>query len=270
MSDLMESYWKQQYDDGEYYLADGREGLPPVFLRRSSSGSPPEEIYDHELHRVLAEYEDKKQHERLFAMHTRTQPIAKPAQPVQTHKERPVPGYVLQYVLQHYAEAQTLANRIGHGVTAAEVLAVSGNESKWGNLDPELIKRNQQDPKKYPLSLARYGNFFGLHGDGPTGTYYTQENHTPTPKFSLDNGFMLSGQVFVDINLQEKLATGNIGADPKAYFKALNSRSPVSHKIYYAAANPHYAEDMTRDDSGRGPYILVLDAIEQLKKEGRL
>jgi len=154
------------------------------------------------------------------------------------HKEKSIPDNVRQFVLKHYAEAQKLADSLGNGVTAAEVLAVAGNESKWGSLDPK------------DRSLAQFGNFFGLHGpaSGSTGTYKTKENSTPTPIFPLENGFMLSGQEFVSRVFKKKLMTPGIGADPKAFFKALNSPSPVDKTILYAATNPHYAEMMIRND----------------------
>lgn len=41
-------------------------------------------------------------------------------------------GNVGNFVNQYQANAQILANSLGNGVTAAEVLAVAGNESTYG------------------------------------------------------------------------------------------------------------------------------------------
>jgi hypothetical protein len=59
----------------------------------------------------------------------------------------------------NWSDAQRLATALGHDVTPTEVLAVAGNESSYGSLE---------------RGLAKYGNFFGLHGSGPAGTYYTK------------------------------------------------------------------------------------------------
>jgi hypothetical protein len=175
--------------------------------------------------------------------------------PHQEAKERPIPPNVLTFVLEHYKDAQTLATQLGNGVTAAEVLAISGNESSWGDRRPDS------------QSKARFGNYFGLHGKGPAGTYPTKDNHTPTPKFYItaeDDGFKASGQVFVKLVKQKGGLTPGIGNDPKALFTALNK----SHIL----ANDHaeYADDMIKNDSKRGPYELVIESIEYLKREGKL
>jgi hypothetical protein len=78
--------------------------------------------------------------------------------------------------------------------TPAEVLATAGNETGFGG------------------GFAKYGNYFGLHRSGPEGTYYTTENHTPVAKFPVSNGFLLSGQQFVN-NVKPYLAPG-MGQDP--------------------------------------------------------
>ena len=57
---------------------------------------------------------------------------------------------VNSFVTQYKDKAQELADKLGNGVTAAEVLAVSGNETSYGTSD-----------------YAGFGNFFGLHGKGP-------------------------------------------------------------------------------------------------------
>lgn len=88
---------------------------------------------------------------------------------------------VRTFTQNHWADAQRIAAALRNDVTPTEVLATAGNEAQWGSL------------KK---GLARYGNFFGLHGSGPAGTYYTTANHTPTAKFPVDKGFPQSGAVF--------------------------------------------------------------------------
>lgn len=179
----------------------------------------------------------------------------KPAQlePRKEH-QRPIPENVQQFVLKHYAEAQKIAAQLGNGVTAAEVLAVAGNESTWGSLKPED-------------GLARFGNYFGLHGRGPKGTYKTKGSPSvETPIFDItpdDGGFHASGQEFVKLVKQKVVLTPGIGDDPGAFFEALH------RDLKYAAPNAHYAEEMARTKP-RGKYEMVRQCIEQLKQEGRL
>jgi hypothetical protein len=143
---------------------------------------------------------------------------------MQRHPHQPpIPDNVRQFVLKHYAEAQKIATQLGNDITAAEVLAVSGNESTWGSLDP-----------KKP-GLARFGNYFGLHGHGPAGTYNTTgKPSVPTPIFPItaaDDGFKASGQEFVKLVKQKVLLTPGIGDDPKAFLmlctKALSMQRPI-------------------------------------------
>jgi len=170
-------------------------------------------------------------------------------------KEKPVPNNVRQFVLKHYAEAQKLADSLGNGVTAAEVLAVAGNESGWG------------DPSKFG---GKYGNFFGLHGAGPAGTYWTTGKPSrPVAKFPVSkdsDGFQASGQAFVKLLQGKKVLTSGIGNDPKAFFNTLNKSG-----LYAVESHGTYAAMMVQDDPHkRGPYKFVIDCISQLKKEGDL
>jgi len=135
------------------------------------------------------------------------------------------------FVNQYQANAQALANSLGNGVTTAEVLGVAGNESTYGT-----------------SPFAAFGNFFGLHGNGPAGTYYTTQNHTPVMKFPVQNGFMASGQVFV--SRATPYMTPGIGANPFAFFNALNKSG------LYANGNFGYANFMVGTNP-RGPYTLV-------------
>jgi len=171
------------------------------------------------------------------------------------HKGQPVPDNVRQFVLKHYAEAQKLADSLGNGVTAAEVLAIAGNESGWG------------DPSKFG---GKYGNFFGLHGAGPAGTYWTTGKPSrPVAKFPVSkdsDGFQASGQAFVKLLQDRKVLTPGIGNDPKAFFNTLNKSG-----LYAVESHGTYAAMMIQDDPHkRGPYTFVVDCISQLEKEGHL
>ena len=166
------------------------------------------------------------------------------------HKEKTIPDNVRQFVLKHYAEAQKLADSLGNGVTAAEVLAVAGNETFWGKLDTH----------------AKFGNFFGLHGHGPDGTYYTTGNHTPVAKFPVNNGFLLSGQEFVKRLQNRKLMTSGLGDNPKAFFDVLNKSG-----LYAAESHGTYSDFMVRkDEKTWGPYTFVVECINRLRQEGLL
>jgi hypothetical protein len=84
--------------------------------------------------------------------------------------------------------------------TAAEVLATSGNESTFGT-----------------STLAGNGNFFGLLGHGPAGTYWTHPvdpkvKPVPTQKFPGPDGFQQSGNVFVT-NVEPYMQLG-MGSGP--------------------------------------------------------
>jgi|GEM_PF-6265968 len=180
---------------------------------------------------------------------------AKAAVPAaQPPAQRPAPANVRAFVLKHYKEAQELANQIGNGVTAAEILAVSGNETGYGDK---------------ALTFTKDGNFFGLHGIGPAGFDPAKKDpNVKIQKFNLaprNDGFMDSGQVFAKI-VKREITTPGIGNDPKAFFNALHSSS-----LKYAADNPKYGAMMVENNPiHRGAYILVTLAIESLQKEGKL
>jgi hypothetical protein len=250
--------------EGEIYMVEDPFG-PPHYLRKSNGSLPPQRIDDCNLIGELqygnsswaVEWRKRNyssglpDHRQLAANSGRRFPH----QPQHELHQRPIPDNVRQFVLKHYVEAQKIAAQLGNGITAAEVLAVSGNESGWGNLDPQSS------------SKARYGNFFGLHGKGPAGTYWTTgKPSVPTPIFSLtakDDGFIASGQEFVKLVKQKVILTPGIGDDPKAFFTALNK----AH--LYADGNAQYAADMIAI-SPRGSYEAVRQCIVQLKQEGKL
>jgi hypothetical protein len=170
-------------------------------------------------------------------------------QPVpEKHKEKPVPDNVRQFALKHYKEAQTLAASLGNGVTAAEILAIAGNETGWG------------DPKSH----AQYGNFFGMHGKGPAGTHYAKKTQAPVQIFSVskdNDGFLASGQAFVKLVQDRKLLTPGVGDNPKAFFDILNRTGLL-------AVGEHpgtYGAFMVGESSNRGPFTLVTKCINQLQ-----
>lgn len=150
----------------------------------------------------------------------------------------PDPGKCLPnvraFTQTHWADAQRIAAALGNDVTPTQVLATAGNETQWGSL------------KK---GLAKYGNFFGLHGAGPAGTYYTTDNHTPTAKFPVEQGFPQSGAVFTR-NLSPWITQG-LGQRPFDLFTVLNKHG-------YATGNPNYPAIMTNTVKGdRGAYTLA-------------
>jgi hypothetical protein len=66
--------------------------------------------------------------------------------------------------------------------------------------------------------------------------------------------------------LRKNILTLRIGNDPEALFEALNKCGLLT------ATNQYYTDDMLMNDpvSGRGPYELAKEAIEQLKREKKL
>jgi hypothetical protein len=147
---------------------------------------------------------------------------------------------VRDFVQTHGDDAQRIAQALGNDVTPTEVLATAGNETQWGDLTK---------------GLAQYGNFFGLHGSGPAGTYYTKLNHTPTAKFPVDQGFAQSGAVFA--RKEAPVMTRGLGLRPPDFFSVLNKNG-------YATGNPNYPAIMTNTASGhRGAYTLARACTRQ-------
>jgi RHS repeat-associated protein len=138
---------------------------------------------------------------------------------------------VKKFIDAHLQDAQSLAASLGNGATAREVLATSGNETGYGG------------------GFANIGNYFGIHGAGPEGTYWTPRTPTAAPvpvaKFPTSSGFLLSGQVFV--GLIKPYLTPRVAADPRQFFTLLNHHG-------YATGNSDYPAYMV----GKcGPYALV-------------
>lgn len=107
--------------------------------------------------------------------------------------------------------------------------------------------------------IAGNGNFFGLHGAGPAGTYWTKPTNpnvksVATQKFPGPDGFQQSGNVFVT-NVQPYMQPA-MGADPQTFFTILNHHG-------YASGNPAYPGYMVQNGYNakgkrvRGPYTLV-------------
>jgi len=119
-------------------------------------------------------------------------------------------------------------------LTPIEVLAVAGNESTYGT-------------SKF---ATQFGNFFGLHGNGPAGTYYTPTNHVPVMMFPVQNSFLISGNVFVG-RVGGFLKPG-MGTNPQQFFSILNHHG-------YATGNSGYANYMTGKN---GPYSLVNNCLD--------
>jgi len=160
----------------------------------------------------------------------------------------PDPGQCLPnvdaFTKAHWADAQRIAMALGNDVTPTEVLATAGNETRWGDL---------------ATGLAKYGNFFGLHGAGPAGTYYTtgtttdpktsQKVHTATAKFPVDQGFPQSGAVFA--RNESPWMTPALGQRPFDFFTVLNHHG-------YATGNHAYPAMMTNTAAKlRGAYTLA-------------
>jgi hypothetical protein len=103
-------------------------------------------------------------------------------------------------------------------------------------------------PVQRHLLLATNGNYFGLHGTGPDGTYFTRKNHTATMMFLGGDTFMRSGQVFVG-RVGRYMQPG-MGANPLQFFTILNLHG-------YATRNADYPNFMVAGFPKRGPYTLV-------------
>ena len=138
-------------------------------------------------------------------------------------------GNVNSFVTAHLGDATTLANSLGNGVTPTrKSLAVAGNETGYGG------------------GFAQYGNYFGLHGSGPAGTYHTTGTPSvPVAMFPVSNGFLLSGQVFV--GHVSPFMTPGIGSNPLAFFTALNNHGD-------ATGNSGYPAHMVGTGKNRGPF----------------
>jgi len=153
------------------------------------------------------------------------------------------PPNVRDFYLAHWPDAQRLAAALGHDVTPTEVLATAGNETNYGDLD---------------TGFAKYGNYFGLHGAGPAGTYHTtgtvmnpkthKKEPVPIVMFPPDRGFAMSGDEFV--RRQSPVMTPDLGKHPVDFFTVLNNNG-------YATGNHAYPGFMTRPTGKRGPYTLM-------------
>jgi RHS repeat-associated protein len=149
------------------------------------------------------------------------------------------PPNVANFVNAHLNQAQTLASELPNGVTPQEILALAGAETTFGA----------------PTSLAKVGNYFGLHGSGyagETGTYTTkptQGKGVPTPEFPISNGFLLSGQGFV--KLESPYLSSVNASDPATFFQTVHAHG-------YGTTNSNYMDlVMANKPSLHGTYYLV-------------
>ena len=133
---------------------------------------------------------------------------------------------VKDFMDAHLADARQLA-AMAPGLSPQAILAVSGNESGF------------DDPARQ--TLARYGNYFGLHNasSGPfPGQIATHVSalppHSPTPIFPLSTGFMDSGRAF--LNREAPDLTKTILSDPASLFATLHNNgyavTPEGDKSY--------------------------------------
>jgi hypothetical protein len=189
------------------------------------------------IHRMVGVDDTKQQHQRSGKNHT--------------DKKSPIPTNVRDYVQKYYAKAQMLATKLGNGVTAAEVLALSGSETTWGSF---TYKDDPHPALSKEIGLKR-GNYFGIHGSGTQGYDPAAKDKTVhVAKYSPKNGFLESGESMIK-QLRPHLKD-KIGENPVAFFNA-------AHDAGWGTPNQHYAAYMT-DRANRGPYQAVIDCIEEL------
>ena len=130
------------------------------------------------------------------------------------------------FIAAHLPDALLLADLMGNGVTAEQILSVAGDETEWGT-----------------STLAQNGNLFGLHQGnepfpGQTGIYWTQppdpKGSVPTPTFNPSAGFFLSGLAFV-ANVRPPLSYVD-ASDPETFFRVIHENgyaSEMSSDGYY-------------------------------------
>jgi hypothetical protein len=136
--------------------------------------------------------------------------------------------YVTSFIDANLADAIKLANMIGHGATADEVLALSGLEVLYG---------------KYPLASV-HGNYFGIYSDGtnPKDYFPGQIGTIPTTKdgplatYDPKTGFYESG-----LRLVKKMKdnVGNADLSPTTFFK-------LAHSVGWGATTPKYMRDIQK------------------------
>jgi hypothetical protein len=158
--------------------------------------------------------------------------------------KNPVTYSKSDYVEKFYDVSETLANKLGYGATAEEILAMSANESTWGA----------------SFKASDFGNYFGLHNiasgpyAGQTGSYLTSGKDgvfgtvqdrwfaptsgpkIETPIFGSD-GYFYSGMVLV--NRLGSSFSGTAASDPRTFFGAafdhgwgLANKDPVDRSNY--------------------------------------
>jgi RHS repeat-associated protein len=135
-------------------------------------------------------------------------------------KKRCLPN-VGNFVNMHLADAQQLSEELPAGTTPQEILAVSANETGYGN------------------GFANVGNFFGIHASrsafaGQTGVYITPSG-VRVAEFSTATGYLNSGQVFVNTELP--YLTGQNATNPENFFN-------IIHQHGYGTGTPSYVSTL--------------------------
>ena len=152
--------------------------------------------------------------------------------------------WVTDFRNRHYADAAKLAKIIGNGATPDEVLAISGDEFRWG-LDPKA---------------KVHGNYFGLHSKsiyqrdffpGQTGTVATSRDG-PLATFDPNTGFFYSGLRFAN---RMKAAAGDTDlSDPDTFFSLAHDRGwGTDQKDYLDRVKGAYATVRRSAITPKGP-----------------
>ena len=159
------------------------------------------------------------------------------------NKKPPCYPNVKKFVSQHLADAQALASELPNGTTAQEILATAAAETTYGSTN----------------SLAPHGNYFGIHGTGyagQTGDYKTTGGQL-TPEFPLENGFMLSGQVFV--NTEAPFLSNVDASNPLTFFNTIHAHG------YGTTSGNYMKKVMSNSPNNHGSYYLVGACLPEAK-----
>jgi hypothetical protein len=122
-------------------------------------------------------------------------------------QRRPCLPYIGTFVNDHKADAEGIAANMPTGVTPQEILAVSADETQFGD------------------GFSDVGNYFGLHDKNPS--WPGQDGWTPAKNdghmatFPDDSGYRLSGNAFAQ-RVSESYS-GTDSSDPTAFFSDIHS-----------------------------------------------
>jgi hypothetical protein len=141
------------------------------------------------------------------------------------------PSDAQKFIKNHLEDAKTLAQELGHGVTAEEVLGLSASESTYGNS---------------PVATGD-GNYFGLHGEGTDGSRPASKDPSVLlPLYKGANPFLDSGREMV--RRLKNYMKPNMGDNPEEFFK-------IVHEHGWADRSD-FVKYMTCRNC-RGPYIII-------------